>query len=117
MNNYKLAVSAFHILVSGPLLIYLGNTKSELSMNANYLLLLLGIGIFGYHSYLVYKRGGINYGFINLLHVTIFAPLLIYMSIIGIMKKEVFWGVKKVFIMIGFAAIGYYILKLANSYN
>jgi len=115
MKEYKFMISIIHILFIGPALVYLGHTHQNIDTWLNYVLLLSGIAIASYHGYLVYKRGGIKPGFMYFLHASIFAPLLIYTAIVGLMKKPVFWGVKKLLIMIGFASIGYHILKITTT--
>ena len=112
--DISLLIYTSHIFLIGPLLIYIGNNYGENISNELFnLLLIIGIGMIIYHSYLVYKKGFI-YGFIYLLHVILFAPVLIY---IGLMKKHSFWGAYFLLMIIGFAAIGYHLRILYNKYK
>lgn len=110
----SLFIYTSHIFLFGPLLIYIGNNYGENIHNVLFnLLLIIGIGMMVYHSYLVYKKG-VSSGFMYLLHVILFAPVLIY---IGLMKKKSFWGAYSLLMIIGFAAIGYHLRLLYNKYK
>lgn len=112
--NTELLIYTSHIFLFGPLLIYIGNNYGENIPNALFnLLLIIGIGMMIYHSYLVYKNG-FSSGFIYLLHAVLFAPVLIY---VGFMKKKSFWGAYSLLMIIGFAAIGYHLRILYNKYK
>ena len=110
MEKYSLYLA--HILLIGPVLVYTGNTYG-IGLPKWYLLALLvsGIAITAYHTYLT-VRNGLSSGFIYLLHALIFGPLLIYIGSSAITSKRSFWGAYSVLMMIGFAAIGYHAKKL-----
>ena len=105
----SLIISLTHILIFGPLLVIIGNSYGmNLNQNMFTAILLTGIAMFLYHLYLVYMKG-VSSGFIYVLHMAIFAPVLIY---VGYYKDKAFWGAYSVLTMIGFASIGYHGLKV-----
>jgi len=85
--NYSKQLYLIHIIF-GIILTYIGY-KKEISINVYKGLLMLGILVLLYHSYLLVKK--INnkiyssYNMVNLLHILIVAPLLIY---IGYLQNE-----------------------------
>lgn len=100
-----------HILIIGPLLVYIGNTYGNgLTQWMLNVILISGLLLTIFHLYLTFKKG-ISSGFIYLLHGLIFGPLLIYIGLTGI---NGFWGAYSVIMMIGFAAIGYHAKKIID---
>jgi hypothetical protein len=79
-------------------------------------ILVLGFVIFIYHSYKLYARISTNSpnSWINLIHILIVAPLLIYT---GYNAEKTYRGVYDAFIMVGFAAGGYHLYNMINSMN
>jgi len=74
----------FHILFVGPLFLYIGLMKNNTHHIVKKLLIGLGIIVILYHAYSTYthysKSKYISY--LNLTHVLVFAPLLIYTGIV-----------------------------------
>ena len=107
-------ISLLHIFIIGPILVLFGNTYGAKTNKTwfYYSALIIGLAMLAFHSYLVYKKGGIKPGFMYLLHAAIFAPVLIYIGVMGVANKQAFWGAYSVLIMIGFAAIGYHLLRI-----
>jgi hypothetical protein len=100
-----------HILIIGPLLVYIGNTYGVgLTTWILNTLIITGLLLTIFHLYLTFKKG-VSSGFIYLLHGLIFGPLLIY---IGLTGSDGFWGAYSVLMMIGFAAIGYHAKKIID---
>lgn len=112
MTN-PLSVSLLHVLLIAPLLLFIGFTKDKYLNKVLFSLILAGgISVLAYHLYLVSKKG-LNRGFILLLHAILFAPLLIYIGIMGLYNKDkVFWGAYWLLQVLGFAAVGYHSYKL-----
>jgi hypothetical protein len=99
MNKSKI-VSLFHIFCVAPLLILLSSKKMP-----NYVYYLVGImalGVMGYHGQKALQKG-LYSGFINILHVGLFAPLLLILSVYGF---NVYWGVKFSLLALGYSVLG-----------
>lgn len=112
MDKYALYLA--HILLIGPALVYIGSTYGTGIPKWGFIALLItGLVIAAYHTYLTVKKG-VNNGFIYLLHALIFGPVIIYIGLTGVMNKKVFWGAYSVLMMIGFAAIGYHTKKIVD---
>lgn len=101
-------VSILHILVSGPILLYLG-LKQQKPIYVYYILLGLGIilGVFFLVEFLS-KRNRLWL----LIHLVVFVPLLICC---GFMKDKTPPIILSIFIALGCAAIGYHIIKLLRN--
>ena len=102
-------ITIAHILFVSPLLFYIAIKKQNIKYPL--LILIFGILFLLYQSYLVYNKG-LNKGFINLIHMIIFAPLIIYIAIMILLNKQVFWGIYWLFMPLAFAALGYNTYKL-----
>lgn len=111
MDLEHLTIYLAHVLIIGPLLVYVGNTYGVglTNMMLN-ILIITGLVITIYHLYLTYTKG-LSSGFIYLLHGLIFGPLILYVGLTG---SEGFWGAYSVLMMIGFASIGYHAKKIYN---
>lgn len=103
-------VSYYHILFTGPLLLYLGLAKSKPIWV--YYALLAFASLAGLYFIYELMKNTKRYWFI--IHVLIFVPLLILM---GIQKDKTPPIVLSVFIALGFASIGYHILRLLQNYQ
>ena len=80
-------VNALHVFILAPLFVYVG-LKAEKTPNVIFLVfLVVGIVVALYHSYRIFVTyqsiGLIPYIYINLVHILLVAPLLIYIG----MKK------------------------------
>ena len=106
--NKHTCVSIFHVFIVAPLLVYIGRSYGELDEWMFNFLILLSTGIFIHHGIKAYNRG-IQSGWFSLLHAVFFAPLLFY---VGYARKETFIGVFPVISMLGFAALGFHLMKL-----
>lgn len=110
MDYHKL-VNIFHILVVAPLFFYLAIYKNHSYKPLVESLFYIGIFILCYHLYKLYRKitANIQSIWINLLHILIVAPLLIY---IGFYKGNVPRMVFEVLLMLGFASLGYHLYYL-----
>ena len=86
MFNKHILISLFHVFFVGPLLLYVGMSKGNLSNLALWSILVLGIGVGLYHLSKVVSLG-LTSGWIYALHAFIFAPTLVY---VGLKGKEAF---------------------------
>ena len=108
MLNIHVLISLFHIFFVGPLLLYVGMSNGNLSNVALWSILVLGVGVGLFHLSKVWTLG-IKSGWIYALHAFIFAPLLVY---VGIMGKNAFIAAFSILKMLAFATIGYHGLYL-----
>lgn len=104
--NRKSMVSLFHILFVFPLLYYV--STENLPNWGYYALIVMGVGIAGYHGQKVIQRG-LQGGFIHALHTLLFAPLLI---LVGVYGRQVFWGVRFALKALAFSALGIHGMRL-----
>lgn len=105
MNSHQL-LSLFHVLVVGPLFLYV-STATSLPAFVFPVLLTLGAVVLGYQGYKAYTKiaagsGGYK---INLFHVIAVAPVLLY---IGYEKPDPNDFIYQILLMLGFAVIGYH---------
>lgn len=110
--HIMLAVS--HILIIAPFLLYVGIQRAAIPGWIYTLLLVLGAFIFLYHGYKAYIRiiKGSTYAWVNLIHVIIVAPLLLF---IGFKGRESPRYAYELLLMVGFAALGYHLYSLVVS--
>jgi hypothetical protein len=101
-------ISLFHVLFVGPLLLYVGMSKGDLSNVALWSILVVGIGVGLFHLSKVITLG-LTRGWIYALHAFIFAPLIVYVGALG---KNSFIAAFSVLKMLAFATIGYHGLYL-----
>jgi hypothetical protein len=106
MNSQQL-LSLFHVLIVGPLFLYVSLTAASLPAFAFPSLLALGVILLGYQGYKAYTKimsgsGGYK---INLFHVIAVAPVLLY---IGYEKPDTTDFVYQLLLMLAFAVIGYH---------
>ena len=105
-----IALSAFHTLMVGPGLIYVGFSPQSLSNSAYSGLLVLGAFVFVYHAYRAYnKLKDGKSAWINWIHIFLVAPLLM---IVGYLKKDASRRYFEMLLLLGFAALGYHGLYL-----
>jgi len=107
MDYYNLFVHLFHIIIVGSLFLYVGINRNTTSKYVFYLLFILGIIIFLYHIYKTYIKLSKNMNpWVNLFHIFIVAPLVIYIGYNGINTKRLYF---ELLLMLAFAAIGYHL--------
>ena len=102
--NIELVVHLVHVLVFGVLFLYVGITKNKIPAFLYNVLLGLGILVVLYQAYDFYAEKG-KKAWINLIHILIIGPLLIY---IGYQKEKTSRKFFELLLMLGFAAIGYH---------
>lgn len=104
------ALSAFHALLVGPGLLYVGFSPESVPDSVYTGLLVGGIFILGYHAYRAYEKLKDNKSaWVNWIHIFLVAPLLM---IVGYHKKEASRRYFEMLMMLGFAAVGYHGLYL-----
>jgi uncharacterized membrane protein len=99
-------IHLLHILLVGPLFLYVGIKSTTIPSIMFPFLLGLGLFIMVYHCYLAYKKytQGTS-AWVNYIHIFIIGPLLVY---IGYHKEETSRKYFELLIMLGMAAIGYH---------
>lgn len=104
-------IHLIHIFFISFLFIYVGIYKTNIPNWVYILLLVLGLFIIPYQSYkaFLYYKNGKDYYWINLMHVFLIGPLLIW---IGIHKNKTGNSAFDFLLMFGFAALGYHTLSL-----
>ncbi len=103
-------VQLFHILIVGGLFLHVGINRENIYKPLFTVLLVLGFIIIFYHLYKIY--GYLNIGksiWVNLIHVFIVGPLLIYIGYYGENTARKFF---EILLMLGFASIGYHLYYL-----
>lgn len=99
-------VSLFHILLVGPLFLYVGIKATGIPKILFPILLGLGAFIMAYHFYLAYKKMSEGKSaWINYIHILIIGPLLVYIGYTGLNTSRKFF---EILMMLGMAAIGYH---------
>ena len=111
MNNAL--VHLFHIIIVGGLFLYVGINREQISKVLFRILFGLGFIIIFYHIYKTYNylKAGKGY-WVNLLHIFIVGPLLIYIGYYGDKTARLYF---EILMMLGFASIGYHGYYLMNS--
>jgi hypothetical protein len=99
-------VHLFHIIIVGSLFLYVGINREKISKVLFRILLGLGFIIIFYHVYKTYNylKAGKGY-WVNLLHIFIVGPLLIYIGYCGEKTARLYF---ELLMMLGFASIGYH---------
>lgn len=106
----RLIVHLFHIIIVGSLFLYVGIKRENTFKPIFLFLFLLGFVILFYHLYKIYVYIQSNQSiWVNLIHVLIIAPLLIY---IGYNKEHTSRKYFEFLLMLGFSAIGYHMYYL-----
>lgn len=109
MDSHKL-VHLFHILIVGGLFLYVGINRDKIYKPLFSVLFYLGLVIIFYHLYKIYGYLKANKGiWVNLIHVFIVGPLLIYIGYNGEKTTRKFF---ELLLMLGFASIGYHLYYL-----
>ena len=113
MSSHQI-LSLFHVAVVGPFFLYTSLNASSLPTYFFTFLLTLGIALALYQSYKAYAKyttGSQDY-VINLFHVAVVAPLLIY---IGYRHPAASDFSYQLLLMLAFAVIGYHGYWLVRS--
>ena len=104
------ALSAFHALLVGPGLLYVGLAPESVPDSVYTALMVGGAGILLYHVYKAYtKLKDGKSAWINWIHIFLVAPLLM---IVGYLKKDANRRYFEMLLLLGFAATGYHGLYL-----
>ena len=106
----KLFVRLFHIIIVGGLFLYVGINREKIYTPLFTILLFLGFVIIFYHIYKIF--GYLNSGkgiWVNLIHIFIIGPLLIYIGYNGEKTARKFF---EILLMLSFASIGYHLYYL-----
>ena len=101
-------VHLFHLLIVGALFLYVGIQKEKIAKFMFPVLIGVGAVVILYHLYKIYvsfKKGKGKSYWVNLIHVLLVGPLLLY---IGINNKKTSRKYFELLLMLGFAAIGYH---------
>ena len=108
----RVILNLFHIFLVAPLFLWAGSVRSNAPDFLYPVLLGLGVILFFYQGYKAYTRfiQKSNYIWVNLIHVILIAPLLIY---IGIHKKETPRPAYELMLLAGFSVLGYHLYELA----
>jgi hypothetical protein len=114
--NAHIIVALFHIIAVVPLFLFVGLRRINTPEEVYYGLLVIGTFILGYHLWRlsVKFRSQVSGQWVNLIHVVLIAPLLIY---IGARKKETPRFAYELLTMSGFAALGYHLITLVQALN
>ena len=112
MDSHKL-VHLFHVLIVGSLFVYVGINREKISSILFSILFYLGFIIILYHLYKIkiYLTAGKEI-WVNLIHVLIVGPLLIYIGYYGEKTARKFF---ELLLMLGFASIGYHLYYLLKN--
>jgi hypothetical protein len=113
MNHLYLYL--FHLLVVGPLFIYVGLRRYKTTNFLYSTLFLLGIIVLLYHLYKfynAYKNDYINH--VNIFHVLLVGTLLIY---IGFMKEKTNYVYFDLLTILGIGLVGYFAFKTYKILN
>jgi len=106
MDYYNLFVHLFHIVIVGGLFLYVGINRNVTPKYIFNLLFILGIIILVYHIYKTYIKLSKNMNpWVNLFHIFIVAPIVIYIGFNSIETKRLYF---ELLLMLAFAAIGYH---------
>ncbi len=112
MDYYNLFVHLFHIILVGGLFLYVGIKRNVTSNFIFKLLIILGVVILLYHGFKAYSKVKQNKNpWVNLFHIIIVAPLIIYIGYNGPETKRPFF---ELLLMLAFAAIGYHLYYIFN---
>lgn len=97
----QILLQLFHIIFVGGFLFYVGINRSNVKPFIFNILIVLGIIILCYHTYRAFTKTN---PWINMIHIFIIAPLLIY---IGYQKEKTLRFVFEILLMLAIVAIGY----------
>jgi hypothetical protein len=101
-------INIVHIILIGPILLYLALEKN-IHKYVYDLLLALGIILAFYFMYMIYSHKLSSYHVWLIIHLLIFAPLLMW---IGFAKEQTPRIILSLLLAVGCAAIGYHFIRL-----
>ena len=102
----ELLVHLFHILIVGSLFLYVGIAANRVYAFIYPLLLVFGAIIILYHGYKTVVKWTLHKNpWVNLIHVLIVGPLLLYIGYNGVQTPAFAY---ELLLMLGFASIGYH---------
>ena len=105
MQNH-IVVQLFHILIVGGLFLYVGTQRTNIPKVGFPILVAFGFIIVFYHAYkTVYKYQQNKSYWINLFHLLLVGPLLIYIGYYGVETERMYF---EIMLMMCFAVIGYH---------
>jgi hypothetical protein len=106
-------LSIFHILFVAPLFLFVGFMRASTPIWLYWLLVGLGLMILVYHGYKAFIRwrAASSYLWVNLLHVALVAPLLLF---VGAGQKDTPRYGYELMAMTGFAVAGYHLYSLVK---
>jgi len=108
--NSRTLIRLFHILIVGSLFLYVGINREKIYGGLFSVLFYLGLVIILYHLYKIYGYLSVGKGiWVNLIHVFIVGPLLVYIGYNGIKTSRKYF---EILLMLGFASIGYHLYYL-----
>jgi uncharacterized membrane protein len=115
MNSHAI-LSLFHIFAVVPLFLYVALSRANTHPQVYQALFGLGIVLIIYQSYKAFTRYFTNssYLWVNLIHVAIIGPLLIY---IGYKQKDTPRPAYEILALVSFAALGYHMYSLVLQAN
>ena len=104
-------LSLFHLCVLAPFLLFIGFQRASTPDWLFQSLFVIGIIVLGFHSFrlITRLRSNVSYAWVNILHVVLVAPLLIY---IGYHKKETPRLFYELLLMLSFGMVGYHLFSL-----
>lgn len=104
-----------HVLFSAPLFIYVGHDRGEGPLWLYHLVTTTGVIVLLYHGYLLADKY-MNFkivSWVNLIHVLLVAPILIY---VGLMKDRVKYPFWQVCLVLGYGALVNFLLIYLRKY-
>lgn len=109
-------LALFHIFAVVPFFLYIALNRGNVPYWIYTVSLILGLFIFVYHGYKAWIRIRVQSPslWINLIHVLIVAPLLIY---VGANEKNTPRPAYELLALTGFGALGYHLYNLVISIN
>jgi hypothetical protein len=99
-------IHLFHILLVGPLFLYVGIKRDSIPSLMFPFLLVLGTIVILYHAYLAYNKfkQGLS-AWVNYIHFLIIGPLLVYIGYHGLETSRKFY---ELLLLLGMSTIGYH---------
>ena len=103
-----------HILVSSPLFIYLGHYNTWDNKYLSKILIVLGLIIILYHSYLLaIKYQNIEYvSRVNLFHILVIGPILLFVGY----KGQIEYPLNQILLILGYGSLVNFLLMLLKKY-
>jgi predicted tellurium resistance membrane protein TerC len=98
-----------HILLSAPVFLYLGHMKGQGPEWVYHIAVVLGIIVLLYHAYLLANKYNSMkmISWVNLIHILLVAPILIY---VGLNKNNVLYPFWQVCLILGYGVLVNFII-------